>query len=196
MPVSRKSNLVIQELENEVLIYDLSQNKAFSLNETSAIIWEACTGENSVSDIKKQINNQLNASVSEDFVWLALEQFKKDNLLENANDIFIDFGGLSRREVIRRIGLSSLAAIPIITTLVAPVAAQVASSACRAMPCRCNVGTSGCNGNSGSFGGITYVNCFSTASPNNPNCNCITDSGSTPNAGSGFRAGTCRIEIA
>lgn len=34
-PISRKANIVLQEFENEILIYDLSINKAFCLNRTS-----------------------------------------------------------------------------------------------------------------------------------------------------------------
>ncbi len=44
-PTQRKAELVIQELNGEVLIYDLGRNKAFSLNETSALVWQACNGE-------------------------------------------------------------------------------------------------------------------------------------------------------
>ena len=36
-PLSRQDNIVIQELKDEILIYDL-QNKALCLNQTSATI--------------------------------------------------------------------------------------------------------------------------------------------------------------
>jgi hypothetical protein len=36
-PKSRQNDLVVQELEGEVLIYDLSINKAYCLNPTSAL---------------------------------------------------------------------------------------------------------------------------------------------------------------
>ena len=38
IPVARKEGLVIQETSNEVLVYDLTINKAFCLNQTSAIV--------------------------------------------------------------------------------------------------------------------------------------------------------------
>ena len=43
-PKARKENLVVQESNGEVLIYDLDTNKAFCLNETSALVWQACDG--------------------------------------------------------------------------------------------------------------------------------------------------------
>ncbi len=123
-PKARKENLVIQELEGEVLIFDLSTNKAFSLNETSALIWRACDGNNEVSDITALIGKQLNSPVNDDFVWLALDKLKKEDLIENKDEVAIDYNGMSRREVIRKVGLASVVALPIVSSLVAPTAAS------------------------------------------------------------------------
>lgn len=127
IPRSRKSNLVVQDLENEVLIYDLDKNKAFSLNQTSAVIWNLCNGKNSVFEIAKLASRKLDSKVTEDFVWLAIEQLKKDNLLEDSLNIPLHFEGLSRREVIRKVGLASLVALPVVASLVAPTSASAAS---------------------------------------------------------------------
>lgn len=131
-PLSRSQNLVIQELNKEVLIYDLKINKAFCLNETSALVWNACDGNRSVAQISSSLGKQTSQPFSEDLVWLALDQFKKDNLLENAEQIISDFNGLSRREVIKKVGFASLTALPVISSLIAPTAAaaQSLSGAC------------------------------------------------------------------
>jgi hypothetical protein len=50
-PHSRTKELVVQELKGELLIYDLSTNKAFCLNETSALVWQLCDGKSSISEI-------------------------------------------------------------------------------------------------------------------------------------------------
>ena len=142
-PISRKSDLVTQEHEKEILIYDLIIDKAFSLNETSSLIWNLCDGKNSVSDISASLSKKLKSSIDEDFVWLALEQFKKDNLLANVEEISINFGGLSRRDVIRKIGFASLIALPMVSSLLAPTAVNAASGSCttgasnRALGCPC-----------------------------------------------------------
>jgi hypothetical protein len=136
-PLGRKSDIVIQEYGNEILIYDLTVHKAFSLNETSALVWQACDGRQTVSEISRQISRQLNSNISEDFVWLALEQLKKDNLLENASEISNDFGGLSRREVIRRVGFATLVALPLVSSLVAPSAVNAQSLGTCGGACQC-----------------------------------------------------------
>jgi hypothetical protein len=123
-PKARKESLVIQESDNEILIYDLESNKAVCLNETSALIWQACDGNNEVSDITALVGKQLNSPVNDDFVWLALDQLKKENLIENKDEVAIDFNGMSRREVIKKVGMGAMIALPIVSSLVAPTAAK------------------------------------------------------------------------
>jgi hypothetical protein len=75
-PTSRQSDIVVQELKGEILIYDLKINKAFCLNETSALVYGLCDGNNSVKDISNQLSKKLKQPVTEDLVWLALDQMK------------------------------------------------------------------------------------------------------------------------
>ncbi|MGB7068859.1 MAG: PqqD family protein [Pyrinomonadaceae bacterium] len=130
-PLSRKRDLVVQDLDNEVLIYDLTVNKAYCLNKTSSMVWQECDGKRSVAEISQILSKDQNSSVSEDVVWLALKQFKKDNLLSN-EALVTPFDGLSRRETVKRIGLTSMAALPLIASLVAPtpIHAQSATGSC------------------------------------------------------------------
>ncbi|MEZ5346342.1 MAG: PqqD family protein [Pyrinomonadaceae bacterium] len=135
-PIVRTSNILLQEIAGETLVYDLARNKAFCLNESSSLIWKLCDGTRSVAEIAEQVSRKMSSVITEDFVWLAIQQFKNDNLLED-NDFEIPvFGGMSRREVIRRVGLASAIALPLISAMVVPstVSAQAScipeSAAC------------------------------------------------------------------
>jgi hypothetical protein len=127
-PLSRRDNLVVQEVKDEILIYDLNAAKAFCLNKTSALVWQACDGSKSIGEIGESVGKKLKSVVSEDIVWLALEQLKKDNLLENKDEITGKFAGVSRREAIRKIGLGSAVALPIVASLVVPTSTMAQSS--------------------------------------------------------------------
>ncbi len=129
-PIARTSGIVIQEVPEEVLVYDLDTNKAHCLNQTAALIWKACDGKRSISDIAKYVESLAGSNVSDDFVWLAIDQLNENNLLEQ--EISANFNGLSRRDVIKRIGLSTMIAVPVIASLVAPQSAMAATS------CGCN----------------------------------------------------------
>jgi hypothetical protein len=142
-PLARKANLVIQELDNEILIYDLKINKVFSLNETSALVWQFSDGSRSTAEIAQVISQTLKLPIKEDFVWLALSQLGKEKLLDN--EIPVNFQGSTRREVIKRIGLASMITLPMISTLIAPAALHAQSTNCGTTPnialgCSCVVG--------------------------------------------------------
>ena len=124
---ARQNDLIVQEFKDEILVYDLIINKAYCLNGTSARIYHLCDGRNFVSDISNQLSQKLKAPFKEDLVWLAIDQLKQGNLLDNGQEIKTNFEGLSRREVIRRVGFSSMIALPVISSIIAPTAAQGAS---------------------------------------------------------------------
>jgi Coenzyme PQQ synthesis protein D (PqqD) len=130
IPIARKDGLVIQETTDEVLVYDLTSNKAHCLNQTAAFVWKSCDGNNSISDITNRFQKEIGSSVHEDLVWLAIDQLNDKNLLEK--DLTADFAGRSRREVIKKIGLAAVVALPIVASLTAPSSAMAASS------CVCN----------------------------------------------------------
>jgi len=80
-PLSKKEDLVIQELPGELLIYNLSTDRAFCLNETSAFVWKQADGKNTVGEIKTLMENEFNAPVNEDLIWLALDQLGRNSLM-------------------------------------------------------------------------------------------------------------------
>jgi hypothetical protein len=131
-PVARQEGLVIQEMPNEVLVYDTNTNKAHCLNQTAAFIWKSCDGKNSVTDISKLVGNEFGDPVNEDFVWLAIDQLNKDNLLQG--EVNSKFEGVSRREVIRKIGLASVIALPVVASLAVPNTVLAVAS-CANVPC-------------------------------------------------------------
>lgn len=133
-PVARKDDLVIQEMGGEILVYDLRTNKAICLNQTSALVWQNCDGTKDALEIAQSIEKQLGSSVNEDFVWFAVNQLRQEKLLENQEKYEEKFEGLSRREIIKKIGLTSMVALPVVASLIAPVAAQ--AQTCTGM-CTC-----------------------------------------------------------
>jgi len=150
-PMARKAGLVVQEMPDEVLVYDLDTNKAHCLNQSAAFIWSSCDGKNSIMDIVQQFESNGRGTVTEDFVWLAIDQLNENGLLENK--VAPRFAGTSRRQVLKTIGLASMVALPVIASLVAPQKAfGVASCACE---------------NNARCGQPTHASCPSTTNCNN-----------------------------
>lgn len=130
-PTARQNGLVIQEMPDEVLVYDLDNNKAHCLNQSAAFVWKSCDGNNSVADIVRQFEKNAGGKVTEDFVWLAIDQLNENGLLDT--NITPRFEGQSRRQVLKTIGLASMVALPVIASLVAPKNAM-ASVSCTCTP--------------------------------------------------------------
>jgi Coenzyme PQQ synthesis protein D (PqqD) len=126
-PIVRIDNIVVQEMDKEILIYDLQKSKAFCLNETSALIYQLCDGKNSISDISSAISKKLNQPITDELIWLALDNFRKDDLLEKSGQFEIDFKGLNRRQVIKKVGLATMIALPIVSSVIAPTSAMAQS---------------------------------------------------------------------
>lgn len=135
-PVARKTGLVVQEVPDEVLVYDLETNEAHCLNRTAATVWQSCNGQNSISDIATIVGS----NASDELVWLAIDQLNENNLLEV--EMKADFAGQSRRDVLKKIGLAAVIALPVVASLVAPKNAMAFVS------CACTA-SSQCNGRQG-----------------------------------------------
>lgn len=180
-PVSRKENLVLQDLNGEILIYDLSGSKAFCLNETAAFVWNLCDGKNTVGEIAGKLAEKTKSSANEEIVWLAIEQLKKSDLMTEADKLPAVFKGLDRREVIKRAALTTAVALPIVTGLVAPQAAA-AQSVCSGA-CACG------SGNNGVQAGQAYSTTNNGCACATANCRCIASQTIT-NGNSGV-TGTC-----
>ena len=132
--MARQNGLVVQEMPDEVLVYDLDTNKAHCLNQSAAFVWRSCDGAKSVPDIVREFESNGRGKVTEDFVWLAIDQLNENGLLDG--EITPRFQGQSRRQVLKTIGLASLVALPVIASLVAP------QNAMGAVSCACgNPGT-------------------------------------------------------
>lgn len=121
LPKARLTDLLIQETGSELLIYDLLIDKAYCLNETSKNVYQACNGRTTFEDLKR--NNQY----TDDLIYLTLDELKKLNFLESPSAYVSPFAGMSRREVVRRVGLVTMVALPVISGIVAPASIRAAS---------------------------------------------------------------------
>ena len=143
IPEARKEGLVVQELSGEVLVYDRERNKAHCLNSTAALVWGYCDGKTSVAQIARAIEGELNAPVDEDVIWLGVEQLGRTHLLQERAALPEHKSGLSRRELMKRIGVAAAVALPVVTSILAPSAAQAAN--CLASGQACTTGAQCCS---------------------------------------------------
>jgi hypothetical protein len=126
-PLARKQDLLVEELPGEVLVYDIERDRAHCLNETAAFVWKRCDGQNTPRDIARLLGSKVNSTVDEQVVWLALDQLADNDLLQRRLLVPPSIAGLNRRQLVRTIGLAAVVAVPLITSIIAPTAAQAAT---------------------------------------------------------------------
>jgi hypothetical protein len=128
LPKARTENLVEQNLGAETLIYDLTTHKAFNLNETLSVVYKSCDGKMTIDELKRR------SKFTEDFIYLALDELKQNDLLAKDGDYLSPFADTSRREVIKKVGLATMLALPLIAGLVAPTAVHASSGLTQGNP--------------------------------------------------------------
>lgn len=165
LPRAKTENLVVQNLNDGILIYNLTDNKAFCLNETSAIVYQACDGKTTFADL------QSKSGFPEDLIHLTLSELEKQGFIEMSSDYVSTLNGMSRREAVKKVGLATMIALPVVSSLVAPLAADAASGICNwTIGCQppgtivCPPGCAGatitfqnCSTNDGSCGNCTGI---------------------------------------
>jgi hypothetical protein len=144
-PEARTTNLLTQQLPDELLVYDQDRHKAHCLNSTAAFIWKHCDGQTSVSEMARKLQRETQVAVDEEIVWLGLKQLAGHGLLQERLTLPSRFTAVSRREAIRRIGLVSALAIPVIMSITAPEAHAQATCLARGFMCTSN--SQCCSGN-------------------------------------------------
>ena len=123
-PLARKEGLVIQELPDEVLVYDLDRDRAHCLNETAAFVWQRCDGRTSTVEIARSLGQKVNAPVDEKVVWFAIDQLGRNHLMASLPVPPQSVAGLNRREMVRVLGIAAAVAVPVVASIVAPTPAQ------------------------------------------------------------------------
>ena len=134
-PRARQEHLIVQEMPDEVLVYDQDRHLAHCLNLTAALVWKNCNGTNSIARIAALVGRELQAPVPEEVVILALDQLRKDQLLAPDAVLPAPLNSVSRRAMIRTLGIGAAVALPAIISLTAPTPAAAATGLAPGSPC-------------------------------------------------------------
>lgn len=144
LPRARTKGLVIEELPDELLVYDLENHKAHCLNRAAALVWKHCNGQRSAGDIARLLEAKTETDFNEDVVRLALYQLGRFSLLEERGELPQGSKFISRRELVRKLGLTTVTTLPFILSIAAPTAASAAT--CSAVGTSCTSNAQCCSG--------------------------------------------------
>ena len=186
-PKIRVRDIVVQKSGRETLIYDMLRNKAFCLNEISSLVYELCDGSRTSRQISGELGAHLKTPIGEEFVGLALSQMAEHGLIKG--ETFEDASVVSRRKVIKKLGVTSLIVLPSISLIIAPKA--IAAQSCLADGTSIPIPFP--NPSTQPDAAPCTANCFQPPNPANPEASCcsgIARSGTSTFAG-GLNRCTC-----
>ena len=128
VPLARTDELIVEEAEEELLIYDDRTAAAHCLSGPAAAVWRECDGQTSATRIAAKLG------LDRETVSLALAQLEQCELLEVPR-----LEGMTRRDAtfkLAKVGAAAAFAGPLIYSIAAPTPALAATEGfCLSHPC-------------------------------------------------------------
>jgi hypothetical protein len=131
-PKARQNGVLVQPAGDELLLYDEQTHRAHCLDARAAQVWSLCDGQRTVPEIARAFGQ---GAEGEAVVAWTLDALAEADLLETGQSVR---EALSRRRMLRNIGL---AAIPVVLAITAPHAraavstCSIAGQPCTVKPC-------------------------------------------------------------
>ena len=129
-PKARSDQLLVQRTGEETLVYDERTHRALCLDARAARVWQLCDGTRSEREIAASYGEGAAGAA---VVSWTLRELEESGLLES-DGAEAARAALSRRALIRNVGL---AAIPVIIAITAP-RARAAVSTCSTVGQECS----------------------------------------------------------
>ena len=122
-PCARSEDLIVEELGEELLVYDMKADRGHCLSPMAARVWRRCDGRTPAKDIGAELD------LDPDAVARALEELAACKLLEPTPKLTVvatNGDGTTRRELATRFVKAGAvaAAAPLIVSVAAPTPAQ------------------------------------------------------------------------
>ena len=131
-PRARNQGLLVRDLGDEVVVYDLESHRSHCLNRTAAFVFRACDGQRTVGVIAAQVGRELRRPADEDLVRYTLRRLSDARLLDPGTR---EAATLTRRQLARRIGQAAL--LPVVISLLAPKPSEAVTCEAGCPTCDC-----------------------------------------------------------
>ncbi|GBE93536.1 PqqD family protein [Nostoc cycadae] len=135
IPVARTENLLIQEVGDELIVYDETRDTAHCLSAIAVRVWYLCNGQNTVETIARLLQEEFEFPPNQKVDWhglvqLTLAELEQFHLLDAAVTEPLNSPQTSRRQVLKKVSLVGGFAIgslfPAIKSIIVPTPAMAA----------------------------------------------------------------------
>jgi len=128
-PIARRDGVLVRELPDELIVYDLERHQAHCLNRTAAVVFRLSDGTRTSAEIAATLGD-TDPVQREAVVSLALRQLAELSLVDG--DLQPVAGDdtpaqADRRDALRRLGVGAALLLPAVVSMLAPTPAAAAS---------------------------------------------------------------------
>lgn len=136
-PAARREGLVVTQLGDETLIYDLERHRAHRLDAAAAALWRACDGRTPVHELSGLLHAAPQPGLALDAAWFTLARLGKAHLLDASCELPLRISEYTRRELLRRAAVAGMGIVlPSVLSIAVPTTAQAqVSCLARGTPC-------------------------------------------------------------
>jgi hypothetical protein len=137
-PDARRDWLLVEDLGDELVVYDVQRHRAHQLNRTAAVVWRNCDGRKTIGELRKILQMQVGPAADDAIVWQALDRLQKARLLQQPVARPAGVSSMTRRQALRKLGQTAALAllVPAVTSITAPAPLQAAHTfPCNGLPC-------------------------------------------------------------
>jgi hypothetical protein len=126
MDPKAKTNILVEELAEETLVYDLDSHRAHSLNPTAAFLLHTADGTRSEEELARRATAHFGEPASLEVARLGLDRLRGAGLMEwGGSDPAQE--GMTRRQAVRKVATVGIL-LPAVMTIVTPTPAQAATA--------------------------------------------------------------------
>ena len=116
-PTARRSNVIVQQVGTDLVVYDELNDRAHSLNAIAAHVYQHADGTRDLETLAVAATADLGIPADAAVVEEALVRLESVDLIAGGH-VGGRPGAIARRDALRRLGL--VAAIPLVTSLLVP----------------------------------------------------------------------------
>jgi hypothetical protein len=129
----KQKKLIARWIGDELLLYEEETSTAHCLNGIAGEMWIACQRESSAIEVAEFLRPRW-PDIEKKVVWASMSHMAAAGLLEETTDQ--EDISMSRRKLIRKLGITAAAVLPIVvTSVLIPPPAAAASCAGLGKPC-------------------------------------------------------------
>jgi hypothetical protein len=142
LPRLRTHGVIVREVQDELLIYDLETNNALCLSPAARLIADHCDGTTTVREVVEKLATGRSAEAAEVLVLTVLRRLENEGLLEGLLEFHGEADQPTRRQVLTAAAALGIA-VPLVSFLAVPTA-MAQQSGCSGILQPCSVQASTC----------------------------------------------------